>query len=164
MNKGILVAVIAASMALLGCSTISGLTYSPGPVQPKIVRSTQIGSKWEMRHISLEVGQGEELPILLKLADGDKVDGYFYLEKGSNIDFQIMANSMVYKPSNPNPGSTKGMTSDRFSFTATQAQGISYSLTFRNPVSAAEKESKVTIFLEVIYPSTGSIFTRLDNK
>lgn len=111
--------------------------------------------------MSLRLDADKELPILIKLADGDRVDGYFYLEKGNNVDFQVMANSLVYKPQ-PQSAAAGGMSGDRFAFTASTAQGSSYTLTFRNAAPAKEKQAGVTVFLELIYPSTGAVFTRLD--
>lgn len=165
MKKAIIVALVTLSLLLFaGCSGISGLgDGSSSPASPRILRKAQLAAKWEMRHISLEIGAGEQLPILLKLADGARVDGYFYLESGNNVDFQIMANSLVYKP--PQDAATsKGLTSDRFSFTATQAQGNSYTLLFRNTTPVNDKQPKVTVFLEIIYPSAGSVFTPLETK
>ncbi len=159
MKKGILTVILALSVFLLGCSTISNVGSSSSP-SAKITRKAELASKWELRQMTLELSAGDQLPILLKLADGDKVDGYFYLEKGNNVDFQIMANSLVYKPAQD---ASKGITSDRFAFTASTAQGSSYTLSFRNTASGKEKTG-VTVFLEVIYPATGSIFTPLEKK
>ncbi len=159
MNKSVLTAILALSVFLLGCSTISNVGSSSS-TSAKILRKAELASKWELMQMSLELGAGDQLPILLKLADGDKVDGYFYLEKGNNVDFQIMANSLVYKPAQD---ASKGITSDRFAFTASTAQGGSYTLTFSNTASGSEKQT-VTIFMEVVYPATGSIFTLLENK
>ncbi len=161
MKKGILIATLALSVLFLGCSTVSNIGSSPS-TGAKILRKAELASKWEIRHMSLEVAAGDEMPILLKLADGDKVDGYFYLEKGNNVDFQIMANSLIYKSQTPST-TAGGVTSDRFSFTASTALGSSYTLSFRNTASGKEKTG-VTIFLEVIYPATGSIFTPLEQK
>lgn len=163
MNKGILAIAIALSVALLGCSQIPDLTRQSSPASTKIVREAKLGSSWEMRQISFEVAAGEKLPILLKLSDGDRVDGYFYLEKGRNVDFQVMANSLVYKSQSPG-NAPAGITSDRFSFIASQAQGSSYSLIFSNPAPSTDKEAKVAVFLEVVYPASGSIFNLLGNK
>ncbi|MDO8567253.1 MAG: hypothetical protein Q7R57_00900 [Dehalococcoidales bacterium] len=152
-----------ASVVFPGCNRISDITLTPVPARPKIVREAPLAGKWEMRHINLDVSAGEELPVLLKLADGDKVDGFFYLENGSNIDFRIMANSQVYKPQTTEASAGKGITSDRFSFTASQSQGQSYTLFFRNMAVGSDK-AKVTVFLEIIYPNTGSLFTLLETK
>ena len=162
MKKGVLTIFIALALfSLLGCSTISSVTTPFSSTSAKIIREAELAATWKIMQLSLQVEADKELPILIKLADGDRVDGYFYLEKGNNVDFQITANSLVYKP--PAPTAAKGMTSDRFSFTASAAQGGSYILTFRNPASVSDK-TRITIFLEVVYPSTGSVFTTLENK
>ncbi len=162
MIRRILTVIMVLSLVfVVGCSELN-LTQRPSGPSHEIVRKATLGSKWQMYQIRIDEAAGEELTILLKLVDGDKVDGYFYLEKGNNVDFQITANSLIYK-SQPQDV-TKGISSDRFAFTASTTQGISYTLTFRNTASADEKQAKTTIFLEVIYPATASIFTPLDKK
>ena len=90
------------------------------------------------------------------------MDGYFYLEKGSDISFQIAGNSQIYESQ---PAGTKSdtITSDRFSFTASQAQGIAYFLTF-NPGSDTRVTNEDTVFLEIIYPATGSLSVPIGTK
>ncbi len=160
MKKGILFTIIAlVTLSLTGCSAVSRITGSSSSGGPEIVKKADLGTKWTMRQISLELGAGSQMPVLLRLADGDKVDGFFYLEKGNNVDFQITANSLIYKPSIQD-AYARGITSDRFSFTASQAQGTTYTLMFRN---TSYSNDKVTVFLEIIYPVTGSVFTLLEN-
>ncbi len=160
MKKGILFTIIAlVTLSLTGCSAVSRITGSSSSGGPEIVKKADLGTKWTMRQISLELGAGSQMPVLLRLVDGDKVDGFFYLEKGNNVDFQITANSLIYKPSIQD-AYARGITSDRFSFTASQAQGTTYTLMFRN---TSYSNDKVTVFLEIIYPVTGSVFTLLEN-
>ncbi len=160
MKKGILFTIIAlVTLSLTGCSAVSRITGSSSSGGREIVKKADLGTKWTMRQISLELGAGSQMPVLLRLADGDKVDGFFYLEKGNNVDFQITANSLIYKPSIQD-AYARGITSDRFSFTASQAQGTTYTLMFRN---TSYSNDKVTVFLEIIYPVTGSVFTLLEN-
>ncbi len=160
MKKGIIFTIIAlVTLSLTGCSAVSRITGLFSSGGPEIVKKADLGTKWTMRQISLELGAGSQMPVLLRLADGDKVDGFFYLEKGNNVDFQITANSLIYKPSIQD-AYARGITSDRFSFTASQAQGTTYTLMFRN---TSYSNDKVTVFLEIIYPVTGSVFTLLEN-
>jgi hypothetical protein len=112
-----------------------------------------------MYQLRIELGKEEELPILLKLADGDKVDGYFYVEKGSALDVLIAGKSQIYKFSAPPKAE---QVSDRFSFTATQAQGNMYILTLSS--TASGDKDRVTTFLELVYPASGSIFIPLELK
>jgi len=161
MIKRLVIAAIALLLILIsGCSGIPGTSESPSLVGPKIIRKAELASKWQMYQLDVQMTGTTEFPILLKLNDGDKVDGYFYLETEGNLDFHIMGNSLIYK-SEAQSGAGK-VTSDRFPFSATQAQRSTYTLSFRNV--DGEKQTKATAFLEVIYPASGSIFTPLEAK
>lgn len=167
MRRVVLIIVLIASMTFIaGCSSslnIFPTTPSTTTGRPHILRKAELGSKWQMYQIEVTLIAGSELPVILKLADGDKVDGYFFVEKGdTSIDFQITANSLIYKSDLKNIPTGKTV-ADRFSFTASQNQGISYTLTLRNNADVTKK-TRSTIFLEVIYPGTSPIFTPLDAK
>ncbi len=157
--SAILVAVVLSAM---GCAEISELTKDitkpASPASPKLVRGATLESAWVMKQIEIVVGADEEVEILLKLADQDKVDGYLYLEDGNIADFRIKGNSVIYSAmvqGAPEPG---GISSARFSFVANQAEGTTYSLIFSNKDDANTSRTKQTIFLEIIYPSGGSLF------
>src|SRR3989304_2297753 len=97
-------------VAAIGCSSKSNSTEKAPPARLKIVREAKIGSQWEMK-------QGEkkgekEFTLDIKLAEGNKVDGYFYLERGSHVDFQISGSSLIYQ-SQPPDARTNTITSDR---------------------------------------------------
>lgn len=158
MVRRILVIVAVLSLvSILGCSGTGGQKESSSSPAPQTLRKAEIDEKWQMYQLRIEAPADSTLPILLTLADGDKVDGYFYLEKGNDLDFQIAGSSLIYKLE----GQGKKV-SNRFSFVASQAQGTTYTLTLQN--SASKEQDKVTIFLELIYPVTGSIFIPLESK
>jgi hypothetical protein len=125
------------------------------------LRQAQVAKVWTVRQ--LEINLDNTTSILLKLAAGDTADGYYYLEKGDNINFQISGQSQIYKSTAATAGSAN-ITSDRFSFKASSDQGIAYTLQF-SPVKITETKAVTpVIFLELIYPATGEIFTPLDTK
>ncbi len=165
MIKKIVIALVALSLVGLfisGCSGISGLspasTVQPGP---EILRKAELASDWQMYQMNVEMTGATELPILLELTDGDKVDGYFYLETGSNIDFSITGASLIYQ--SEAQGRNGLVSSDRFSFVASQDQGSTYTLNFRN-INGGNEPAKTKVFLEIIYPVGDTIFTPLESK
>lgn len=159
MIKRIIITIMILSLvSILGCEEISRLTQeqtqTSSPTNLKILESVELGSKWNMKQMRFEVGAEDEVLILLKLSDGDEVDGYFYLEKGDNIDFRITGKTLLYKSE----------AQDRFSFAANQAQGDTYTLSFHNTADDDDRQTTVTVFLEVIYPIDGSIFVPVEGE
>lgn len=98
-----------------GCSSSSGAST-------KILRQTSLNPNWQMYQIEVTVGTGKQMPIILQLNYGDKVDGYYYVEKGdTGISFTIRGNTQIFE-TNTSTMSTSTPVSDRFSFTASQNQ------------------------------------------
>ncbi len=145
-----------------GCSQISDLAQLSSPKAPEIVRGTELGGEWRMDQVRVNIDAGDESLILLRLDTGDEVDGYFYVEKGESINFQIIGDSLIYKFSTQGIEDSSKITSDRFSFVATQRQGTTYTLILHNP--ADDGQTKVTVFLEVIYPIDGSLFIPIERE
>jgi len=167
MLKRIIIAIMLLSLVFtIGCEEISSLTGGQTQTSSgqnlKILKAVELGSEWEMKQMSFKVGADDEVLILIKLSAGDKVDGYFYLEKGDNIGFSITGKSLLYT-SPILVSADKGITSDRFSFVATQVEGDTYTLTFRNPADDDEPQTTASVFLEVIYPVTGSVYVPVDS-
>jgi hypothetical protein len=139
------------SSAVLGCpSARTETTTSPANV--KTIRETKISPNWAMKQ--MEITLEGETKIVLTLATGDEVDGYFYLISGDNVSFSISGTSLIYESKAPGTGDNS-VTSDRFSFTASQAQGLAYTLKLK---PADDAEAGTTVLIELIYPATGEIF------
>lgn len=164
MKRAALAAVVLSVMLITACSTGSGVVGGSAKPTPKTIREASLSAKWQLRHITIELAPGQQMPVGLKLADGDRVDGYFYQEKGNApIDFEVSGTSVVYRTT-PAGAIVPGVSSDRFFFVASQAQGNFYYLMFKNVTPAADKAEKAIIFLELLYPSTGSVYTLLNGK
>lgn len=146
-------AVILSLVSILGCSEISDLTGSSSSEGPDIVREAELGEEWKMDQMRVHVAAADESSVLLKLSPGDKVDGYYYLEKGQDINFQLIGNSLIYESIGGDAESLPETASDRFSFVAQQSQGTIYTFTFSNPT-----DDDGIVFLEVIYPVEGALF------
>jgi len=145
---------------IVGCAELEefaeGLGNTSSAKSLEIIRDAELGTDWQMNQMKVKLGADEEVSIVLKLANGDKVDGYFYLEKGEHVDFQITGDTLIYEPKARKIDDSAGITSDRFSFIAEQTQGNTYMLTFYNATD--DEQTRVTVFLEVIYPVKGSLF------
>ena len=134
--------------SVFGCTSNSSGTTKP-PASIEYIREARIANTWQMKQIQLNFTT--DMTVTLELATGDKVDGYFYVVSNGSISFTITGLSQVY-------ASPSGTTSDRFSFTASQAEGIDYKLKFT--VGGGE----ATVFLELIYPVTGQVLVPIGTK
>jgi hypothetical protein len=157
---GILVVLSLISISIIGCSSGSKTSTATPAASVKIIREASIASNWTMKQ--LEINASAEIPLTLRLSNGDKVDGFFYLEKGTDTAFQISGNSLIYE--SKATGKSDAITSDRFSFSATQTQGLAYVLTFNAGIDATKTKNQTTIFLELIYPATGSLNVPIGTK
>jgi hypothetical protein len=160
-KKIICILVILSLAGILGCSLTSRTEAPPAPSSVKTIREANIASEWAVKQ--LEINLESEISIMLRLAEGDKVDGYYYLEKGNNIGFKITGNSLVFESKTQG---TKGqnINSDRFSFIASKEQGIAYSLTLTTPNDADKGRDGTTVFMEIIYPASASVFVPIGTK
>lgn len=148
--------------ATAGCSSDTASTATPTqPANIKQVRQAELGKSWMMKQI--EINLESATSVLLKLVPGSKVDGYFYLIKGTDIDFRVTGQSVVFESTVASAGSSN-ITSDRFSFTAGDTQGIAYTLKFTPVENKDVKKVTPVVFLELIYPATGEIFIPMETK
>jgi hypothetical protein len=161
MLRKILCLILAISLiSVTGCSLVSKAqdTSTTTPASVSAVREAKIGKTWLMKQ--MEIDLDNEASIQLTLKDGDSVEGYFYLEKGDNVGFNISGSSPIYT-SKSTDTETLRITSDRFSFTASQAQGIAYTLTFNG---GSNVKTGTTVFIEIIYPVTGLLYVPFGTK
>jgi hypothetical protein len=156
--------ILAVTMLLVtvGCSSGQGNVTS-SPTQPAgidEVRQAQIAKIWEMKQ--LQINLESSTSILLKLAEGSEVSGYFYLTRGNNISFQISGKTLIYKSA---PVSVSGnVSSDRFSFKSSNDQGLAYTLELVPAEKGEGKKVTPAVFLEIIYPASGEIFVPMETK
>jgi hypothetical protein len=145
-----------------GCSSNTGNVSSTStqPAGIKEVRQAEIARIWAMKQ--LEINLDSSTSILLTLAEGAQVSGYFYLTRGNNIDFRISGKSLIYQSAAA--GVSGNITSDRFSFTASDAQGIAYTLKLVPAEKGEGKKISPSVFLEIIYPASGEIFVPMETK
>lgn len=143
-----------------GCSS-GGATTVTQPANMDNLLQAEVSGQWAVRQVRINLDS--EFPVLLKLKPGDTVDGYFFLEKGTDIDFKVTGESLIYQETSPT-GPSGNITSGRFSFTASQEQGIAYTLTFTPVVKKEGKMVTPVIFLELIYPKTGELFNPVGTK
>ncbi len=166
-GKIVLVLMVLSLLSVTGCDELSILTQGTTPSSSadlKIIKAVELGEGWEMKQLSFKVAAGDEMAILMKLSDENEVDGYYYLEKGGDIDFIITAKELVYRsPVRPNEDDEKP-DSDRFSFVASEADGDTYTLTFRNPADDEESSADASVYLEVIYPVSASLYMPVADK
>jgi hypothetical protein len=162
MFRKILCLLLAISLvSVTGCSLVSKAqeTNTATPASVRTVREAKIGKTLLVKQ--LEIDLKAEVSIILELKDGDKVKGFFYLLKGDNVVLNISGLSPIYTFKTTDSESPR-ITSDEYAFTASQAQGIFYKLTLSaNP---GTKNSETTIFLEIIYPVTGSLSVPIGTK
>lgn len=158
MRKKILAAMILVSLlfSTLGCNQITAQPTATAS-SSTIVKTVKLADKWQMNQMRLEVKANDEMQLLLKLASGNQADGYFYMESGKGVNFSISGSSVIYT-SQP-PQLYGQITSDRFSILASQAQGTTYTLSFKN-----NTDGPITLFLELVYPVTDSVYAPVKAK
>jgi hypothetical protein len=163
MFKRFFLVIIALALAVTaGCSSGGGTTAKvTQPANMDNLLQAEISGRWTVMQVRINLDS--EFPVLLKLSPGDTVDGYFFLEKGTDIDFSITGESLIYQETSPT-GASGNITSGRFSFTASQEQGIAYTMTFTPVVKAEGKKITPVIYLEFIYPKTGEVFNPVGTK
>jgi uncharacterized secreted protein with C-terminal beta-propeller domain len=150
-KKVLIIALLLSLVGIFGCTSSSTETTKP-PASVTSIREAKIGTQWRMKQI--EIKFEKETFVTIELAAGDKVDGYFYAISGESINFTISGTSQIY-------ASPSGAISDRFSFTASQAQGIDYKLKF---AIAGSEKTEATVFLEIIYPVAGEVLVPFGTK
>ncbi|MBN1692054.1 MAG: hypothetical protein JW845_00685 [Dehalococcoidales bacterium] len=140
-----------------GCPSAKTTTTTP-QANVHTISETTISPNWAMRQI--EITLEGETKIVLTLEDGDKVDGFFYLTSGENISFSISGTSLIYE-SIATGTSEKSVSSDRFSFTASQSQGLAYTLKLK---PESQDAASATVVIQLIYPASGEILIPIGTK
>jgi basic membrane lipoprotein Med (substrate-binding protein (PBP1-ABC) superfamily) len=158
--SSILILSLLAATLLVGCAGQTTTSTTPTRVY-SIVKVSEItdlqGVKWENYQIRLTLQGGGTFPIDLNLAAGNVVSCWYTTEKpasGGSVNFQIEAGTALIYPITATGSGAVGNTSDKLTFTATQANGTSYRLVFHNNLS--DINSKEVIYTELNYPANAS--------
>jgi basic membrane lipoprotein Med (substrate-binding protein (PBP1-ABC) superfamily) len=158
--SSILILSLLAATLLVGCAGQTTTSTTPTRVY-SIVKVSEItdlqGVKWENYQIRLTLQGGGTFPIDLNLAAGNVVSCWYTTEKpasGGSVNFQIEAGTALIYPITATGSGAVGNTSDKLTFTATQANGTSYRLVFHNNLS--DINSKEVIYTEINYPANAS--------
>jgi hypothetical protein len=147
-----------------GCSSgWQGGSSSSSTGGVEVVKEVRLGSDWKMNQLRITVSADAETAVLLRLPDGGKVDGYFYLEKGSAVNFTVTGESLIYQSRPRAEGKSPSSASDRFSFVIDEATGTTCTMTFKN-VAGDAKSGEMVVFVEVIYPASGFAFIPLGGE
>jgi hypothetical protein len=159
MFKKVIFGVLLVTLAIFafGCPSAKTTTTTPS-ANVHTIGETTISPNWAMKQIEITL-EGETI-IVLTLSPGDQVDGFFYLTSGDNISFSISGNSLIYESKAYDTGE-KNVSSDRFSFTASQAQGLAYTLKLK---PGSQDASSTTVIIQLIYPDTGEILIPIGTK
>ena len=158
--SSILILSLLAATLLVGCAGQTTTSTTPTRVY-SIVKVSEItdlqGVKWENYQIRLTLQGGGTFPIDLNLAAGNVVSCWYTTEKpasGGSVNFQIEAGTALIYPITATGSGAVGNTSDKLTFTATQANGTNYRLVFHNNLS--DINSKEVIYTEINYPANAS--------
>ena len=158
--SSILIVSLLAVTLLVGCTGQTSTSTTPTRVY-SIVKVSEItdlqGVKWENYQIRLTLQGGGTFPIDLNLAAGNVVSCWYTTEKpasGGSVNFQIEAGTSLIYPITATGSGAVGNTSDKLTFTASQANGTSYRLVFHNNLS--DINSKEVIYTELNYPANAS--------
>ena len=161
MIKKMLVFGLVALLMLVVFAGCSGNSESAHVGKHEILREAVLGHNWQMYQVRLKLEPGSYFDIDLRdMVQGDKVDGYFFLETGSTVTVDITSGANViyhFESVNAIAGST---ISDRFSFVTNLPLGTAHVLKFTN----IGTEKNISVFLEIIYPVTAKIRGPLDVK
>ena len=150
-------------LGVTGCELVSKATepVTTVPASVRTIREAEIAKAWNVRQ--MEIDLENDVSIALTLKDGEKVDGFYYVVKGDSVGFSIAGVSQIYV-SQPPDAETKKITSDRFSFTANQGQGVAYTLTFSPGTDSEGNPKPTTVFLDIIYPTGATLFVPIGTK
>jgi hypothetical protein len=159
-KKFSLVLAVLILIVTVGCSFGKSTGTTTPAANVRQVRQAELSGKWAVKQ--LEINLESSISIMLTLAEGDMVEGYYYMEKGNGLTFQISGVSLIYESQ---PADAKSaVTSDRFSFTASSGQGKAYTLKLTPAKGSTTEKAAATVFLEIVYPATGEVFVPMGTK
>jgi len=163
----VMVILLGAAGLLGGCSIFNqDDTEDYQPPKIEVLKTLDVGNQWQVKQLRINIYGNDKFSLLYSLNENEQVEGYFQVEddEEATIGFSIYGISQVLQSSPSGSGSRVGVNSDSFSFTASQAQGLTYVLTYDNTVAGGGSGKSCSIYTELKYPKGAPIYIPIESQ